>query len=85
MENNISAGLFNVGTGEDITIRELAETVTKIVEFQGEIVFDYSKPDGTPRKLLSIDLIKNLGWQRQTKLKDGINKAYQDFLKQYSD
>lgn len=80
MESNIDEGIFNVGTGEDVTIRELAETVMSIVGFNGNIVFDSSKPDGTPRKLLNVDRMRQLGWQAQTSLRDGIDKAYADFL-----
>ena len=80
MENDINDGLFNVGTGEDVTIKELAETVMKVVGFEGNIVFDISKPDGTPRKLLNVQKLKNLGWQAQTPLCEGIAKAYADFL-----
>lgn len=80
MEQGISEGLFNVGTGEDVTIRDLAETVMSVVGFKGEIVFDASKPDGTPRKLLDVDRMRGLGWQAKTPLRDGIAKAYADFL-----
>ena len=80
MENNIQAGIFNVGTGTDVTIKELAETVMNVVGFKGEIVFDTTKPDGTPRKLLNVGRLKTLGWQAHTSLKDGIAKAYTDFL-----
>ena len=80
MEQGISAGLYNVGTGEDVTIRELAETVMRVVGFDGHIVFDASKPDGTPRKLLNVDRMRTLGWQAQTSLRDGIAAAYADFL-----
>ncbi len=80
MESGIGEGLFNVGTGEDVTIRELAETVMSVVGFEGKIVFDASKPDGTPRKLLNVDRMRGLGWQAQTSLRDGIAKAYADFL-----
>ena len=76
----IQDGLFNVGTGEDVTIRELAETVMDVVGFKGEIVFDASKPDGTPRKLLNVDRLRGLGWQAKTLLRDGLEKAYADFL-----
>ena len=76
----IQDGLFNVGTGEDVTIRELAETVMDVVGFKGEIVFDASKPDGTPRKLLNVDRLRGLGWQAKISLRDGIEKAYADFL-----
>ncbi|ABC89577.1 GDP-L-fucose synthase protein [Rhizobium etli CFN 42] len=79
MENQISEGLFNIGTGEDVTIRQLAETVMEIVGFEGGIVYDISKPDGTPRKLLNVDRMKALGWQARTSLADGIAKAYADF------
>ena len=80
MENGTAEGLFNVGTGEDVTICELAETVMNVVGFNGEIVFDDSKPDGTPRKLLNVDRMRQLGWQAKTSLRDGIAKAYADFL-----
>ena len=82
MENaSIRDGLFNVGTGTDVTIRELAETVMDVVGFGGDIVFDASKPDGTPRKLLNVDKLKAIGWQAKTGLRDGIALAYADFLK----
>ena len=77
---DIQDGLFNVGTGQDVTIRELAETVMDVVGFSGEIVFDANKPDGTPRKLLNVDRMRALGWQSETSLRDGIAKAYADFL-----
>lgn len=77
---DIQDGLFNVGTGQDVTIRELAETVMDVVGFRGEIVFDASKPDGTPRKLLNVDRMRALGWEAQTSLREGIQKAYADFL-----
>ncbi|MGE5491743.1 MAG: GDP-L-fucose synthase [Actinomycetota bacterium] len=80
MENGIDEGLYNVGTGTDITIRELAETVKEIVGFAGTIVFDASKPDGTPRKLLDISRLKALGWSARTELREGIRAAYEAFL-----
>jgi len=80
MEKNIAEGLFNVGTGSDVTIRELAETVMEVVGFRGKIIFDSSKPDGTPRKLLDVGRMRALGWQAQTPLRVGIAQAYQDFL-----
>ena len=79
MEQDIGEGLYNVGTGSDVTIRELAETVMDVVGFHGRIEFDHAKPDGTPRKLLSIDRIKALGWRPRTTLRDGIALAYADF------
>ena len=79
MENGLTDGLFNVGTGVDVTIRELAETVMSVVGFKGGIVFNTSKPDGTPRKLLNVDRMHALGWQAKTELREGIAKAYKDF------
>jgi GDP-L-fucose synthase len=81
MEKDIGEGLFNIGTGTDVTIRELAETIMGVVGFNGEIVFDSSKPDGTPRKLLNVGRMKDLGWEAKTSLRDGIALAYADFLK----
>lgn len=78
--DDVRDGLFNVGTGLDVTIRELAEAVMDVVGFKGEIVFDASKPDGTPRKLLNVDRLRALGWQAKTSLSEGIAKAYADFL-----
>ncbi len=80
MEQGQSEGLFNIGTGEDVTIRELAETVMSVVGFEGNIAFDASKPDGTPRKLLNVERMRALGWQASTSLRDGIATAYADFL-----
>lgn len=80
MEKGVTDGLFNIGTGEDVTIRELAETVMDVVGFDGRIVYDSSKPDGTPRKLLNVDKMKELGWSASTGLREGIAKAYADFL-----
>ena len=80
MQQGIGEGIYNVGTGQDVTIRELAETVMSVVGFQGRIVFDASKPDGTPRKLLNVERMRALGWQAQTSLRDGIARAYADFL-----
>ena len=80
MESGIKEGLFNVGTGEDVTIFDVAHTVMDVVGFRGEIVFDTSKPDGTPRKLLNVDRLRGLGWQAKTSLRDGIALSYADFL-----
>ena len=77
---DVCDGLFNVGTGQDVTIRELALTVMELVGFKGEIVFDASKPDGTPRKLLNVDRMRDLGWVAKTSLREGIAKAYSNFL-----
>ncbi|MEY2689017.1 MAG: hypothetical protein RL375_3215 [Pseudomonadota bacterium] len=77
MEQGYDGPLVNIGTGVDVTIRELAETVMEIVGFQGRIVFDASKPDGTPRKLLDVSRLAGLGWRARTELRDGIRLAYQ--------
>ena len=81
MESGVSAGLFNVGCGSDVSIRELAGTVMDVVGFRGRIVFDASKPDGTPRKLLDVSRLETLGWRASTPLGDGIALAYADFLR----
>ncbi|MDP1526090.1 MAG: GDP-L-fucose synthase [Rhodocyclaceae bacterium] len=76
MEKGISVGLYNVGSGLDLTIRELAGVVTDIVGFKGRISFDTTKPDGVPRKLLDVSRMKNLGWEANTSLRDGIQETY---------
>ncbi len=73
--------LINIGCGEDLTIRELAEMVKDAVGFDGELTFDTSKPDGTPRKLLDVGRLTSLGWTYNTTLEGGISLAYRDFLK----
>jgi len=80
MQQGYDGPLVNIGTGTDVTIRELAETVVKVVGFQGDLTFDASKPDGTPRKLMDVSRLHGLGWQARTGLEDGIALAYQDFL-----
>lgn len=80
MEQGYDGALVNIGTGEDVTIRELAETVMKIVGFEGRIVYDTSKPDGTPRKLLDVSRLESLGWRATTPLIQGIRHAYDSFL-----
>lgn len=81
MENYNESELVNIGTGEDVTIKNLAALVKQIVGFQGEIVWDSSKPDGTPRKLMDVSKLHGLGWHHKIALEDGIKLAYQDFLK----
>ena len=76
MRDYDSSEIINVGTGTDVTIKELAETVADVVGFAGEIEWDTSKPNGTPRKLLNVDKIKALGWEPKIELKDGIEKTY---------
>lgn len=74
--------IINIGCGEDLTIQQLAEIVKKVVGFQGKIIFDQSKPDGTPRKLLNCEKINKLGWTPKIMLQEGIAKSYKDFLQQ---
>jgi GDP-L-fucose synthase len=83
MESDYSGSLLNIGTGVDLTIRELAETVLEVVGFQGQLEFDSSKPDGTPRKLLDVSALNALGWKARTTLKDGIAISYKDFQARY--
>ena len=71
---------INVGSGQEVSIKELAETIREVVGFKGELVFDHSKPDGTPRKLLDVSRLKALGWAPKQTLRKGIDLAYQDFL-----
>jgi GDP-L-fucose synthase len=80
LENNLPEHLYNVGTGKDITIKELAETIQKVIGHQGNILWDASKPDGTPRKLMDVSKMKEIGWEYSTELEDGIKKTYQWFL-----
>ena len=79
MERGYDGPLVNVGTGRDVTIRELAETVMRVVGFDGVIEFDTSKPDGTPRKLLDVSRLHALGWRARTPLEEGIRLSWQDF------
>ncbi|HET8870647.1 MAG TPA: GDP-L-fucose synthase [Aquabacterium sp.] len=81
METGYDGPLLNIGTGVDVTIRELAETVVKVIGFPGKLEFDASKPDGTPRKLMDVGRINSLGWKAKTSLEDGIHLAYQDYLR----
>jgi GDP-L-fucose synthase len=78
---NDAPPLVNIGTGEDITIRELAETIARVLGFDGTLVFDTTKPDGTPQKLLDVSLLHSLGWQHTTTLEDGIRRAWEDFCR----
>jgi GDP-L-fucose synthase len=80
LENKLPDYLYNIGTGEDLTIKELAETIQKITGHQGEIIWDSSKPDGTPRKLMDISKMHALGWKHQVQLEEGIQKTYNWFL-----
>ena len=76
---------INVGTGIDCTIRELAETMALVVGFEGELVFDATKPDGAPRKLMDISRLERLGWKAGTQLKEGLESTYRWFLEHQED
>ena len=80
LENKLPEYLYNVGSGKDITIKELAETIQKVTGHQGEIIWDSSKPDGTPRKLMDVSKMKEIGWEYRTELQQGIEKTYAWFL-----
>jgi GDP-L-fucose synthase len=77
MDNYEDDEIINIGTGEDLSIADLADTIKRVVGYQGEIVYDISKPDGTPRKLLDVSKIHNLGWKHKIDLKTGIKETYQ--------
>jgi GDP-L-fucose synthase len=85
LENELPEYLYNVGSGKDITIKELAETIQKVTGHQGQIVWDASKPDGTPRKLMDVSKMKDIGWQYSTELKEGIELTYAWFLENIGD
>jgi len=80
MQNYDEEGLVNIGTGEDISIKDLALLIKDIIGYEGEINFDTSKPDGTPRKLMDVSKLHSKGWQHKIELRDGIKLAYEDFL-----
>jgi GDP-L-fucose synthase len=80
MERDVVDAIYNIGVGEDATIRELAETVMSVVGFTGRIAFDATKPDGTPRKLLDVGRLHDIGWQARIPLREGIVLAYRDFM-----
>lgn len=82
MENVSEPGPINVGTGVDLTIRELAELIADVVGFTGELVFDASKPDGTPRKLMDVSRLAGLGWSARTDLRSGVQQTYDWFLQE---
>lgn len=79
--NNYSGNeTVNAGTGKELTIKELTELVAKVIGYEGEILWDKTKPNGTPRKLLDVSKSAALGWSYKTELEDGIKMAYEDFL-----
>ena len=77
MKKYNDAEIVNVGTGEDVRIWELANIISSVVGFSGETVWDFTKPNGTPRKVLNVDKIKSLGWQPKISLREGIEKTYE--------
>ena len=77
MESYDSREIINVGTGEDVTIKELAETISDVTRFAGGIRWDTSKPNGTPRKVMNVDKMKSLGWEPKIGLREGIELTYQ--------
>ena len=81
MEKNISNGIFNIGTGSDVSIKRLAEVIMKTVGYRGDVIYDTSKPDGTPRKWLDVSRMADLGWRAQVSLEDGIKSTYHDYVK----
>lgn len=85
LENVLPDYLYNVGTGVDLTIKELAETIQKITGHQGEIIWDATKPDGTPRKLMDISKMHDLGWKHKVNLEEGIQKTYDWFVENVED
>lgn len=85
LEHDINTGVLNVGVGEDLSIRELAETVCDVVGYDGELQFDASKPDGTPRKLLDVSQLAQMGWRASIGLADGIASTYREFAAKYDE
>ena len=83
MESYNEPNLINIGTGEDLTIKDLALLLKKVIGFEGELTFDSTKPDGTPRKLMDVSKLHQLGWKHQIELEEGVKLAYQDFLEKH--
>ena len=81
LENKLPHSIYNVGSGKDVTIKELAETIQNVVGFQGKIIWDTTKPDGTPRKLMDVSRMKEIGWEYSTELEKGVEKTYKWFMK----
>lgn len=81
MNNNSVFPVINIGTGEDVTIKELANLISKVIDYKGEVIWDETKPDGTPRKVLDVGIIHSLGWKHKIDLKSGIMSTYEWYLK----
>jgi GDP-L-fucose synthase len=84
LENEINQDLLNIGSGQEISILDLAEEIKEIVGYEGELIFDSSKPDGNPRKLLDSSLINSLGWNPSIDLKTGLKSTYDWYLNSYN-
>jgi GDP-L-fucose synthase len=84
VRSETAAPLVNVGCGEDVTVRELAELIQEIVGFEGKLIFDLTKPDGTPQKLLDVSRMKSIGWESKISLRDGIAASYEAYLTTHS-
>jgi GDP-L-fucose synthase len=83
MQHYNEPNMINIGTGHDLTIKDLALLIKDVLGFEGDLIFDASKPDGTPRKLMDVSKLHNLGWKHKVELREGIALAYQDFLSRY--
>ena len=84
IDKDVDKNVINVGSSEEISIKELAQLIKELIEFEGELVFDESKPDGNPRKLLDSSYLSSLGWEPKTTLNEGLNKSYEWFLSSLS-
>jgi GDP-L-fucose synthase len=84
MSNYDGNKIVNIGTGEDVTIRELGNLIAEVVGYKGGIRWDTTKPDGMPQKLLDVSMLEGLGWRYKTSLKEGVHQTYQDFLKKHT-
>jgi GDP-L-fucose synthase len=83
MEKKYDGTFLNIGTGQDISIKDLADKITKMIDFKGKIIFDRSKPDGTPQKLLDVSKINSLGWKPRFDLDRGLKVCYKDYLDRF--
>jgi GDP-L-fucose synthase len=83
MEKDYRGGLINIGSGQETTIKSIAEMICRIARYEGQLQFDTSKPDGTPRKLLDSSKLMDMGWQAKTSLADGLNETFKDFMRRY--
>jgi len=82
---NPQTTIINIGTGENITIRELTKIVAEVIGYHGEIRWDTNKPDGAPQKLLDVSFLHSMGWKHKISLRDGLRLTYQDFIKNHAE